>query len=58
MYDPIYGKDTRWIASIPTCALSSATSGYNCYYLNAQAGPTRAWLVNDDPAHTWIKNRL
>jgi len=36
----------------------SAAAGYNCYYLNAQAGPTRAWLVNDDPAHTWIKNRL
>ena len=35
----------------------SAAAGYNCYYLNAQAGPSRAWLVNDDPAHTWIKNR-
>jgi 5-deoxy-glucuronate isomerase len=36
----------------------SAAAGYNCYYLNAQAGPTRAWLVKDDPAHAWIKNRL
>ena len=35
----------------------SAAAGYNCYYLNAQAGPSRAWLVNDDPAHTWVKNR-
>jgi 5-deoxy-glucuronate isomerase len=35
----------------------SAAAGYNCYYLNAQAGPSRAWLVKDDPAHTWIKNR-
>jgi 5-deoxy-glucuronate isomerase len=35
----------------------SAAAGYDCYYLNAQAGPSRAWLVNDDPAHTWIKNR-
>lgn len=35
----------------------SAAAGYNCYYLNAQAGPTRAWLVNDDPAHAWVKNR-
>ncbi|HET9495264.1 MAG TPA: 5-deoxy-glucuronate isomerase [Chloroflexia bacterium] len=35
----------------------SAAAGYECYYLNAQAGPSRAWLVNDDPAHTWIKQR-
>lgn len=36
----------------------SAAAGYDCYYLNAQAGPTRAWLVRDDQAHAWIKNRL
>ena len=35
----------------------SAAAGYNCYYLNAQAGPTRAWLVRDDPAHAWIKDK-
>jgi 5-deoxy-glucuronate isomerase len=35
----------------------AAAAGYNCYYLNAQAGPTRAWLVTDDPAHRWIKTR-
>jgi 5-deoxy-glucuronate isomerase len=35
----------------------SAAAGYDCYYLNAQAGPTRAWLVNDDPSHAWIKTR-
>jgi 5-deoxy-glucuronate isomerase len=35
----------------------SAAAGYDCYYLNAQAGPTRAWLVSDDPAHQWIKHR-
>ena len=35
----------------------SAAAGYDCYYLNAQAGPSRAWLVNDDPAHVWIKQR-
>ena len=35
----------------------AAAAGYDCYYLNAQAGPTRAWLVTDDPAHRWIKTR-
>jgi 5-deoxy-glucuronate isomerase len=36
----------------------AAAAGYDCYYLNAQAGPTRAWLVTDDPAHGWIKTRV
>jgi 5-deoxy-glucuronate isomerase len=35
----------------------SAAAGYTCYYLNAQAGPSRAWLTQDDPRHTWVKNR-
>ena len=35
----------------------AAAAGYDCYYLNAQAGPTRAWLVTDNPAHRWIKTR-
>jgi 5-deoxy-glucuronate isomerase len=35
----------------------SAAAGYDCYYLNAQAGPSRAWLINDDPAHAWVKQR-
>jgi 5-deoxy-glucuronate isomerase len=35
----------------------SAAAGYDCYYLNAQAGPSRAWLIQDDPAHEWIKHR-
>jgi 5-deoxy-glucuronate isomerase len=36
----------------------AAAAGYNCYYLNAQAGPTRAWLINEDQRHTWIKTRV
>jgi 5-deoxy-glucuronate isomerase len=35
----------------------AAAAGYNCYYLNAQAGPTRAWLINEDQRHAWIKSR-
>jgi 5-deoxy-D-glucuronate isomerase len=34
----------------------AAAAGYACYYLNAQAGPSRAWLVQDDPAHAWAKD--
>jgi len=35
----------------------AAAAGYNCYYLNAQAGPTRAWLINEDPRHVWTKGQ-
>jgi 5-deoxy-glucuronate isomerase len=34
----------------------SAAAGYACYYLNAQAGPSHAWAVQDDPAHAWVKD--
>lgn len=36
---------------------SMATPGYDLYYLNVMAGPgtERAWLISDDPAHTWIR---
>jgi 5-deoxy-glucuronate isomerase len=35
---------------------SIAVPGYDLYYLNVMAGPgERAWLICDDPAHTWIR---
>jgi 5-deoxy-glucuronate isomerase len=36
---------------------SMATPGYDLYYLNVMAGPgtERAWLISDDPRHTWIR---
>ena len=37
---------------------SIAVPGYDLYYLNVMAGPgaERAWLISDDPAHTWIRD--
>ncbi len=36
---------------------SMAAPGYDLYYLNVMAGPgpERAWLICDDPAHTWVR---
>jgi 5-deoxy-glucuronate isomerase len=36
---------------------SIAAPGYDLYYLNVMAGPgaERAWLICDDPAHTWVR---
>jgi 5-deoxy-glucuronate isomerase len=31
----------------------SAPPGYDVYYLNVMAGPTRAWAVANDPDHEW-----
>ena len=31
----------------------SAPPGYELYYLNVMAGPTRQWAVANDPAHEW-----
>jgi 5-deoxy-glucuronate isomerase len=31
----------------------SAPPGYELYYLNVMAGPTRAWAVANDPEHEW-----
>lgn len=28
--------------------------GYDSYYLNVMAGPTRAWHFRNDPAHEWM----
>jgi 5-deoxy-glucuronate isomerase len=35
---------------------SIAAPGYDLYYLNVMAGPDRAWLICDDPAHTWVRD--
>ncbi len=34
---------------------SMAAPGYDMYYLNVMAGPERAWLICDDPAHAWVR---
>jgi 5-deoxy-glucuronate isomerase len=28
--------------------------GYDGYYLNTMAGPTREWHFHNDPAHEWM----
>ena len=35
-----------------------AAPGYDLFYLNVMAGPgpTRAWLICDDPSHGWIRD--
>ncbi len=32
--------------------------GYELYYLNVMAGPTRAWRFKNDPAHEWVIDAL
>jgi len=31
--------------------------GYESYYLNVMAGPTRKWHFHNDPAHEWMLKR-
>lgn len=31
-----------------------AAHGYDLYYLNVMAGPQRAWIIHNDPAHEWL----
>jgi 5-deoxy-glucuronate isomerase len=31
-----------------------APHGYDLYYLNVMAGPTRHWVFRNDPAHEWM----
>mgnify|MGYP000482266424 CR=1 FL=1 len=31
--------------------------GYESYYLNVMAGPTREWHFRNDPAHDWMLRR-
>jgi len=33
---------------------AGAPHGYDLYYLNVMAGPTREWIFRNDPAHDWI----
>ncbi|MFC0333772.1 5-deoxy-glucuronate isomerase [Paenibacillus sepulcri] len=35
-----------------------APAGYDVYYLNVMAGPSRVWKFHNDPAHEWIMKRL
>lgn len=32
----------------------AAPHGYDLYYLNVMAGPTRIWRFNTEPAHRWL----
>ncbi|MGB0843653.1 MAG: 5-deoxy-glucuronate isomerase, partial [Alphaproteobacteria bacterium] len=34
----------------------AAAHGYDLYYLNVMAGPTRIWKVNNEPDHEWLIN--
>jgi len=33
---------------------TGAPHGYDLYYLNVMAGPSRKWIFRNDPAHEWI----
>lgn len=35
-----------------------APHGYDLYYLNVMAGPTRKWVFRNDPAHEWMLKKL
>lgn len=35
----------------------SAPPGYEVYYLNVMAGPTRTWKFHNDPDHAWIMTK-
>lgn len=35
----------------------SVPDGYESYYLNIMAGPTRTWKFHNEPAHEWILER-
>jgi 5-deoxy-glucuronate isomerase len=37
---------------------SIAAPGHHMYYLNVMAGsgPDRAWLICDNPDHTWLRS--
>ena len=34
----------------------AAAHGYDLYYLNVMAGPTRQWRFHNEPAHAWLLN--
>lgn len=48
----VYNKD---VVQVPKGYHPVATlAGYNSYYLNVMAGPTRKWLFSWEPDHQWI----
>jgi 5-deoxy-glucuronate isomerase len=70
-YQRVYGTDERPIdvlAEVRTGDVvlvphgwhgpSTAPPGADLYYLNVMAGPgpERAWMICDDPAHTWVRD--
>ena len=70
-YQRVYGTDDRPIDVLAVVRSgdvvlvphgwhgpSMAAPGYDLYYLNVMAGPgaERAWLICDDPAHTWVRS--
>ena len=70
-YQLVYGTDERPIdvlAEVRTGDVvlvphgwhgpSTAPPGADLYYLNVMAGPgpERAWMICDDPAHTWVRD--
>ncbi len=70
-YQRVYGTDERPIdvlAEVHTGDVvlvphgwhgpAMAPPGYDLYYLNVMAGPgpTRAWLICDDPSHAWVRD--
>jgi len=70
-YQRVYGTDARPIevfAEVRTGDVvlvphgwhgpAMAPPGYDLYYLNVMAGPgpTRAWLICDDPSHGWVRD--
>jgi hypothetical protein len=42
-----------WHAARTFTNTVSAPPGYELYYLNVMAGPTRLWAVANDPDHEW-----
>lgn len=34
-----------------------APPGYEVYYLNVMAGPTRTWKFHNDPDHEWLMKK-
>jgi 5-deoxy-D-glucuronate isomerase len=70
-YQRVYGTDERPIDVLTEVRTgdvvlvphgwhgpSMAAPGYDLYYLNVMAGPgaQRAWLICDDPAHSWVRD--
>ena len=70
-YQRVYGTDARPINVLAEVRSGDvvlvphgwhgpamAPPGYDMYYLNVMAGPgpTREWLIRDDPDHAWVRD--